>query len=128
MFTNWFGSKSAKKKPVDDIPEKIELYNRKWMHENMGMIDKKARLQLLVQEKGKAVLKQPMGLRLISALKRHSAMMRVYQTSLTALERSVLLTSVAVIILPFKFSCLREILLTSLFQHSTKPRDAASDG
>ena len=41
---------------------------------------------MIVGEKGKGALKQPTATRLIAAMRRHQAMMKVYHTSLVALE------------------------------------------
>lgn len=50
------------------------------------MIDKKSALQTLVLEKGRPALRTAAALRLLTSIKRHKAMMQVYQTSLNALE------------------------------------------
>lgn len=80
MWSNWFGGKSAKKQP-DDIPAKIADFNRRLTQENMGLVEKKATLQMLVNEKGRAAMNTPTATRLVNAMKRNHAMMKVYQTS-----------------------------------------------
>lgn len=52
----------------------------------MGLVEKRATLQMLVNEKGREVMHTPTATRLVNAMKRNHAMMKVYQTSLTALE------------------------------------------
>lgn len=85
MFGSWFGSKKATK-PREDIPEKISQYSKRLTQENMGLVEKKATLQMMISSQGRSVLQTPVALRLICAMKRHKSMMKVYQTSLTALE------------------------------------------
>jgi hypothetical protein len=86
MFSSWFGGKSGAKKQADDIPAKIADFNRRLTQENMGLVEKKATLQMLVNEKGRGVMNTPTAVRLVNAMKRNHAMMKVYSTSLSALE------------------------------------------
>lgn len=88
MFSFW-STGSTKKKKGSEIPEKISDFQKKLTQENMGMVDKRSQLEMLLQSKGKVALKTPTAQRLVMQMKRHYDMIKMYQTSLQALETTL---------------------------------------
>lgn len=88
MFS-FFGSSASATKKSNSIPAKIEDFQKKLTQENMGLVDKKGQLQLLISSNGKSALNSTNGQRLVTGMRRHHEMMKVYQTSLQALETTL---------------------------------------
>ena len=88
MFTWLTGGGSAAPKK-NNIPEKIEDFKKKLTQENMGLVDKKSQLQMLISANGQKAVSSTNGQRLIVGMRRHHDMMKMYQTSLQALETTL---------------------------------------
>ena len=82
-------SKAGRREKIGGAVGKIREFNEKMQHEVLAKKIKLERLKELTKGKKRAVLQSPACQRLLGGINRHNNMIRVFETSLTALEETL---------------------------------------
>jgi hypothetical protein len=89
LFSTPAAAKPSKVNTRDELSSKIKELSDKMSHEMAAKNVKVHRLKEFVDGKGRSVLKTTQCSRYLSGIKRHSNMIRVYETSVSALEETL---------------------------------------